>query len=344
MGYALAGGGDLNGDGLGDFVVGAPNTTAPEQQEGSVLVFLGSAAASRLAPDTTYQSNITSQMLGASLAPLGDLNADGFADVVAGATGGTGQVYIYYGGGQGTFQPFYTTESHFGGLYRFRPGCSTRRRRSGGLAASGARPDAIDCSTSSSCKLQNEPFEGIPNRFSFNELYYDTGPASAPLGSWTYSSVYMFALWPGATYHWRARSKSRSPYFPRGRWISPQARPMGESDFRTGGANVAAGTRRPLGTARLGRIAPNPARRRPRSSSGCPVRAACGSTCTICAADTSGHSPAAMRLRAPARACGTAPTMRADRFRPGSTSWSSAPGRRSPTDASSAWTNPLQGG
>jgi len=262
VGYALAGGGDLNGDGLGDFVVGAPNTTTPEQSEGALLVFLGRSTNAPFVPDTTYQSNLADQILGSAIAPLGDVNADGFADIVAGApsgAGGTGRVYIYFGGAQGAFQPFYTNEPRSSpGSYCYSPArldSSTQASWVRFIRSAAGRDRVYD---EFELQLQNQPFLGIPNRFNFNGLYYDTGPASPPLGSWSVSGNWLPGLWPGTTYHWRGRSKSRSPYFPRGRWITPQARPMGEHDFRTGGATVGVASSPSSGVAQLGRIAPNP--------------------------------------------------------------------------------------
>jgi hypothetical protein len=257
VGYAIAGGGDLNGDGLGDFVVGAPNTATPEQSEGSLLAFLGRNTNQPLLPDTTFQSDILNQMLGSAIAPLGDVNDDGFADIVASGTAGTGRVYIYLGGGQGTYQPFHQTEA-YAGIVRYPPARldSTTKVGYGRAFRSAAGRDRV--SDEFEVLLQNQAFKGIPNWTNFLDYSYDTGPPST-MGSWSQVSSYVYGLWPGATYHWRARSKSRSPYFPRGRWIAPDARPMGDHDFRTGGAIVAASGDPVRGGTRIARVAPNPA-------------------------------------------------------------------------------------
>jgi len=270
LGYALAGGGDLNGDGLGDFVVGAPNTATPEQSEGSLLVFLGRNSNLPLAPDTTYQSNLDNQMLGSAIAPLGDVNADGFADIVAGAPGGTGRVYIYFGGGQGCSQKFLTGDLNGGP--RYPPALLDSTTKVGfvhGLRTAGGRDRVRE---EFELLLQNQPFTGIPNLWNFNDLYYDSGQPGQTGSSGTVSG-YMYGLWPGTTYHWRARGITRSPYFPRGRWMTPLSRPMGEHDFRTGGAIVAVGSSPIPEVARLGRITPNPSSSRATISFTLPSRA-----------------------------------------------------------------------
>ena len=66
-------------------------------------------AALPLTPDWTTESNIQSHGLGWSVHTAGDVNADGYSDVIVGALGavtGTAAAYLYLGGPDGTpFQP-----------------------------------------------------------------------------------------------------------------------------------------------------------------------------------------------------------------------------------------------
>jgi hypothetical protein len=87
LGFTAAAGGDVNGDGYGDVVVGAFRYDAPDADEGAVFVFLGGAAG---VPDGSPASAIVLEgdQPGALLgydAGAGDVNGDGYADVFAGA-------------------------------------------------------------------------------------------------------------------------------------------------------------------------------------------------------------------------------------------------------------------
>jgi hypothetical protein len=94
--------GDYNGDGYADILVGAEGTTGP----GQVKIFLGGAGATftpSLTPDRILQGENSGDIFGSAITS-GDLNGDGYDDIIVGAyhngAGGThaGRVYIYYGG------------------------------------------------------------------------------------------------------------------------------------------------------------------------------------------------------------------------------------------------------
>ncbi len=111
----VAGAGDVNGDGLDDVIVGMPPTGAgPKQRPASVYLILGRS--SGLAPAIKLASlkGVTGYRLnaamgggadGISLAPAGDFNGDGAADLVAGYAGANpggrtaaGSSYVMFGG------------------------------------------------------------------------------------------------------------------------------------------------------------------------------------------------------------------------------------------------------
>ena len=90
LGWSVAGAGDVNGDGYGDVIVGARNYDAGQTDEGAAFVFLGSAlGVARGIPASaavaTLQSNQAGALLGLSVAGAGDVNGDGYADVIVGA-------------------------------------------------------------------------------------------------------------------------------------------------------------------------------------------------------------------------------------------------------------------
>jgi hypothetical protein len=91
FGTSVSGAGDMNGDGHSDVIVGAPLYDAGQMEEGAAFVFLGGASgiANGAAAWTRFESNFSSPVVpvqfGRSVAGAGDVNGDGFADVIIGA-------------------------------------------------------------------------------------------------------------------------------------------------------------------------------------------------------------------------------------------------------------------
>lgn len=100
FGQSVALDGDTNGDGHADLVVGA-NQSSPDP--GALYVFFGGGWPDAV-PDVVMRGESGGDDFGLTVAYAGDLNDDGFADVVTGApdsgAGGSqaGRVYVYYGG------------------------------------------------------------------------------------------------------------------------------------------------------------------------------------------------------------------------------------------------------
>jgi hypothetical protein len=84
FGFSVAGL-DVNGDGHGDLAVGAPHHSNGQQDEGAVFVYLGGSSGLGSSPAWTYESDEAGAQLGISVARAGDVNGDGFDDLVAGA-------------------------------------------------------------------------------------------------------------------------------------------------------------------------------------------------------------------------------------------------------------------
>src|SRR5262245_35630690 len=101
FGISVAPAGDFNGDGYPDFIVGARNAGAP----GKAYIFFGGPALDTT-PDVilTGESTGSATWFGNSVASAGDINGDGFDDVIIGSPAyGTsvsqvGRVYVYFGG------------------------------------------------------------------------------------------------------------------------------------------------------------------------------------------------------------------------------------------------------
>jgi hypothetical protein len=95
--------GDVNGDGYADVIAGAPTTDDTAGQDvGRAYVFYGGPVADGV-PDRTLRGGSAFDDLGVSVGTAGDVNVDGYADVIVGAwvqqSGAfAGKAYVYYGG------------------------------------------------------------------------------------------------------------------------------------------------------------------------------------------------------------------------------------------------------
>ncbi|MEN0067501.1 MAG: VCBS repeat-containing protein [Myxococcota bacterium] len=90
----MAGAGDVNGDGFADLLVGANSTDqGKESNTGTAYLVYGSAALS----DTKLLGEVASDRAGFSVAGAGDVNGDGFDDILVGASGNEGTAYLLHG-------------------------------------------------------------------------------------------------------------------------------------------------------------------------------------------------------------------------------------------------------
>ncbi len=92
FGYSADSAGDVNGDVYGDVVVGAPAYDNGQTNEGAAFVYYGSVSGLSATPDWTGESNQATANYGNSVSSAGDVNGDGYGDLVVGAP--------YYDGGQ----------------------------------------------------------------------------------------------------------------------------------------------------------------------------------------------------------------------------------------------------
>ena len=101
FGGSLASAGDVNGDGFSDVVVGAIGAAGT----GQVYLYLGGPTGLNTSPTTTITGGDGfAANFGGSVAGAGDVNGDGYADVLVGAysaSSGTGRAYLYWGSATG---------------------------------------------------------------------------------------------------------------------------------------------------------------------------------------------------------------------------------------------------
>jgi len=109
-GLSVASAGDVNGDGYPDVAVGAPGYDNGQTDEGRVFVFYGSEFGPSLVPDWTAESDQGGSQFGV-VASAGDVNGDGYADLMIGAPGYSnghpleGAVFVFHGSSTGLNPP-----------------------------------------------------------------------------------------------------------------------------------------------------------------------------------------------------------------------------------------------
>ncbi|MEO8446520.1 MAG: FG-GAP-like repeat-containing protein [bacterium] len=97
FGASVSDAGDVNGDGYSDIIIGAD---AYSSHTGRAYIFYGGVNLNTVA-DVTFTGEAVNNQFGFPASTAGDVNGDGYSDIIVGALGyssTTGRVYIYFGG------------------------------------------------------------------------------------------------------------------------------------------------------------------------------------------------------------------------------------------------------
>ncbi len=261
-GSSVAGAGDANGDGLSDVLVGAVfQESGGAGDRGVARVYAGPLPPGNTPIRTLYGPGLTSN-LGHCVANAGDVNGDGWADLVFGEPGYSDVTYR---------QGF--VEVCMGGAGESRIHLALARRTAGGptvvpMGSAGANPVFLNYAPSAAGRTKFKmEWDVRPS------VKYAIAPIQGVASGWTntaYSSVIghvaaaftpVSGLAVGAPYSWRLRARFHNLYFPTSRWESPVRSGVREYDFRGPGTTwVDAPVAGRVGRMSLSEARPNPMR------------------------------------------------------------------------------------
>ena len=233
FGCSVSRAGDVNGDGYADVVIGADNYQDGETGEGCVFLYLGLDVAPYLIPAWRVQQDQALAAFGTSVAAAGDIDGNGFEDILVGACyhQDVGKAYVFSGDGGAGF-PFRPRQARADGSALVGPLGSSGSETQVRLRVTGWYPYG-----SGDVKLQ---WELKPLGTDFNGMNLEES-ASWSLAD-SASGVELDELVGGLTgstaYHWRARvlyEEGNPLGLDHSIWLSPSHNSWNEMDFRTAG-------------------------------------------------------------------------------------------------------------
>ncbi|MBD3162792.1 MAG: hypothetical protein GF346_10405 [Candidatus Eisenbacteria bacterium] len=264
LGRNLSTAGDVDRDGYADFVVTEENYDGALNNEGAIYVYLGGPSGPSLG--SMHTSGQEDCAFGSSVSTAGDLNGDGFADVIVGAEEydgaypDEGALFAYLG----------SDDARRGGL-DIRPRQTTTAGdpiawlgasdspSAFGLAAHGRTPMGRE-----SVRLEwqvaasGTPLDGQPVAVSD---WTDTGAPVDGLGSAALIEEVVSGLSPETRYHWRVRTRSRSLYTPLTMWSTLAPTGASMTAVRTAGGASSVPTQASVATdVKILGAAPSPMR------------------------------------------------------------------------------------
>ena len=239
FGFAMAPAGDVDNDGYGDVIIGDPDANKAHLLLGGGSNVPGAPDCIRLSDWQSTQSGASSgsdDKFGYSVGGGGDVNGDGFADVIVGVPDSDliytdrGSAFVYQGncflGQTGRyrhlFQAYYTPIP-LGG----RTNSTALFIQANGLSAQGRCGVQMEIRLA---EVAQDPSAGAP-RFSG---FFDTGLPSGGVSDYGFSEL-IDGLAPATDYGWEARIHTDSPWFPRSPWFSVDASYPHRRHFSTRG-------------------------------------------------------------------------------------------------------------
>ncbi|HTO92662.1 MAG TPA: FG-GAP-like repeat-containing protein [Candidatus Sulfotelmatobacter sp.] len=269
FGNSVSAAGDVNGDGYSDLAVGEVfGDGAGGTDCGHVYIFAGGPDP-LASPYITFEGTGNADNLGQSVAGGGDINGDGFADVVAGEPRrlssffDEGGFQLYLGNSRGL-----TNEAGRGRPTRaMQPGPPadpiavygrSRSASSFGLtsnAASAGGRDRVALDWRVMRKIGGG--SGLQGRTAWKLM----GAPTDPLEGAALVSQSVTGLTASTVYGWKTRVLSHSPWFRYGSWFTPQANGPLEWDVRTAPSNTdVSAAAMPPTKIELSEARPNPSR------------------------------------------------------------------------------------
>jgi hypothetical protein len=105
-GNSVACAGDINGDNFSDIIIGANRYDEGKSNVGKIYVYLGASNGLSMYPDWSYTGNLMDGNLGISVAAAGDINGDGFGEIIIGSFNSNpqnpaGSAFVFSGSARG---------------------------------------------------------------------------------------------------------------------------------------------------------------------------------------------------------------------------------------------------
>ena len=236
FGISVATAGDVNGDGYADVIVGANVYDNGQPAEGRAFVYHGSASGLATTAAWTAEGDQSFAEFARSVATAGDVNGDGYADVIVGASAydndlvNEGRAFLYFGNESAglSLKPQQRRSTDAGPIAHLGASDSPDSFR---LALLGHTPFGRGrVKLESEVKPLGTPFDGTGTQVT--ATWMDTGTAGAALNELA------TGLAAGTHHHWRVRLLYHPPTTPfqqASRWLTVPWNGWQEADLQTAG-------------------------------------------------------------------------------------------------------------